>query len=78
MNKTNRIIPVEVLMDQFFGQFPDISEAISVMYNDIDDLGLNDKTINKLLRLASCPSAAIGEKLNAGRAAFKLIAKYVN
>lgn len=73
----SKIIPVETLMDNFFEQFPDVSEAISIMYNDINDIGLNDKTINKLLRLASCPAAAIGEKINAGRAAFRLINKYV-
>lgn len=73
-----KVIPVEDLMDQFFGQFPEVSEAISIMYNDIDDIGINDSTINKLLRLASCKAAAEGEKVNAGRAAFRLICKHVN
>lgn len=64
--------------DSFFVQFEgDTNFAVNVMYNDIDELKLNDKQVLKLLRLASCESSPAGEKLNAARAAFKKIRSYV-
>jgi hypothetical protein len=67
----------EEIMNDFFNQFP-IAEAIQVMWEDVTDLKIKDERVFKLLRLASCKASPDGEKTNAGRAAFKLIAKIVN
>ena len=66
----------KISCDAFFNQFREVSEAISVLLDDVSDLDIDDSVINKLLRLASCKSSTVGEKTNAGRAAFKRIQTY--
>ena len=72
---------LETACDSFFNQFKndrgDAKFAVDIMYNDIDEMNFNSPTVNKLLRLASCLSSPNGERMNAARAAFKIISKYV-
>ncbi|OMF38799.1 hypothetical protein BK133_00935 [Paenibacillus sp. FSL H8-0548] len=72
---------LETACNSFFDQFKNDKGparfALDVMYNDISEMKFNNPTVNKLLRLASCPSSPDGERMNAARAAFKLISKYV-
>jgi hypothetical protein len=73
-----RIFTLDECWESFIAQFFNIDEAIEVMYWDVADMELKDERVNKLLRLASCPSSPVGEKTNAGKAVFRIIAKFVN
>ncbi|MDY8021229.1 hypothetical protein [Paenibacillus polymyxa] len=55
-----------------------IIEAIEVMVADVKELKINNKRVEKLLRLASCPASPLGEKTNAAKMAFTFISDIVN
>lgn len=70
---------LDTICNDFFNSFEgDINGAIKKMTSDVIELKINDNRINKLLTLASCSASPVGEKTNAGRAAFRLIAGHVN
>jgi hypothetical protein len=53
-----------------------VEKIIFAMIKGAELANIKDARIHKLLKLASCPSAPIGEKENAAKMAFKFMELY--
>jgi len=77
--KTMSTIPLDVMWSQMLEiHRNDLSDAISTMKTDLVEMGINDSKVAKLLRLASCSAAPVGEKMNASKMAFKFMVDLIS
>ncbi|AIQ19569.1 hypothetical protein H70357_24810 [Paenibacillus sp. FSL H7-0357] len=56
--------------------FGSVDNLITLMIKSIKEAQIKDSRIEKLLKLASCAAAPMGEKENAAKMAFKFMEPY--
>lgn len=73
-----RFIPMEEHWNNFVSRFQDIAEVVNQLMFDMNDMKCASDQARKLIKLASCQSSPINERLNACRAAFIILVKHAN